>query len=142
MKDMDMGSNIGSILGAMVYQISNQTEQTHQKALNPTPLTPEEERKQKRESKRSLHSQRSKTDQAEKNVLTQFDSMLEQLQVEQGIKESNFHHVFNPDKILGNDSQSPYMQVNDENDKVVLTTDKCFVLPDGQATGMVEHKTL
>ena len=34
------------------------------------------------------------------------------------------------------------MQVNDENDKVVLTTDKCFVFPDGQATGMVEHKTL
>ena len=75
-------------------------------------------------------------------MLTQFDSMLEQLQVEQGIKESNFHHVFNSDKILGNDSQSPYMQVNDENDKVVLTTDKCFVLPDGQATGVVEQKTL
>jgi len=93
MKEMDTGScNIGAILGAMVYQIGQQTDEVHKKALNPTPLTPEEERKQKRESRKSLNSQRSKSSQIEKNITTMFDSLMEQMQVDYCIKESNFQH--------------------------------------------------
>ena len=55
----------------------------------------------------------------EQNLCTLFDSVMENLSIDYCIKETDFRHIFNDNKILKDSKQmsSPYMNVFDENDK-------------------------
>lgn len=70
-----------------------------------------------------------------------FDNMFESLQIEHAIQETDFKHIFNTDKINKELNSSPYMEVKDENDKIMAGED-AFLLPDGCPQGKVEQSTL
>ena len=56
---------------------------------------------------------------------------MENLSIDYCIKETDFKHIFNSNKVMDSSKQSPYMFVFNENDKV-QTNKQAFVFPDGQ----------
>lgn len=67
-----------------------------------------------------------------------FDEVLQNLNVDFSIKETNFKHVFATNKHCCD--CSPYITITDENNKIDLHSSK--VLPDGKPQGYFEDKTL
>jgi len=57
--------------------------------------------------------------------------MLDGLAIEHAIKETDFKHIFSANPICES-KNSPYMQVRDENDRILAGSD-AFRLPDGTA---------
>ena len=72
-----------------------------------------------------------------------FDSLMEKLQIEHSILETDFRHVFNDDCVLSDPEQksSPYMEVKNENDRIHTGTG-AYLLPDGKPQGATEQATL
>ena len=62
-----------------------------------------------------------------------FDQLMEKLQIEHSILETDFRHVFNEDCVLNDPEQksSPYMEVKSENDRI-NTGKGAYLLPDGK----------
>lgn len=64
-------------------------------------------------------------------VGSMFEEMFQSLTIEHAIKETDFKHLFNSNKVV-NAKTSPYMQVKDENDSIMTGKD-AQKLPDGSA---------
>ena len=73
-----------------------------------------------------------------------FDEVLEGLNIDYSIKETDFKHVFAENKVLGDSSKlsSPYLSVKDANDLLLTDSQEAFLLPDGQPQDRLEARTL
>lgn len=70
--------------------------------------------------------------------------MLEGLNIDYSIKETDFRHVFAPNKVLSDSTllSSPYMSVKDQNDRLLTGKQEAYVLPDGRPQDQLEAVTL
>lgn len=127
LREMNTGSaTVGSILGAMVYQIGEMKEKKHQTALDADKPQSVRAAAKKGAAKRlaaKAEEANHKENEAQMQELTNlFDEVLEGLNIDYSIKETDFRHVFSTKKVIGDSTKlsSPYMSVKDENDKLLL----------------------
>jgi hypothetical protein len=144
---MSTGSaTVGGILGAMVYQIGQVKEQRHKDALQATKPQSHVSGSKKGgsgpSSRGTTHQPGSSGAEAEA-LDPLFADVLESLNIDYSIKETDFKHVFSPDKVLDDKKAmaSPYVSVKNENDRL-LTGEEVWRLPDGRAQGHLEAATL
>ena len=104
MADIEPGkANVGSIMSAMVFQIGQMKEIRHENALRGKKATPMSELKMKKQATNNTSSRKSlqKYEQELEQLFEQdWESQIQALQIEHAIKETDFKHIFQEDKIL------------------------------------------
>ena len=127
MLDMNTGdSTVGSIMGAMVYQISQQKEKMHEEATKSKPKTPQNVKKELKKER----SSKGTPEDSNFGLDSMFDDLMQNMAIEHAIKETDFQHIFSYDKVMKGLKSSPYMNVKDENDQIQRDAD-AFNFPDG-----------
>lgn len=129
-------------MGAMVYQISSNKKQKVENAMSSL----EGNMHTKSQKLMSMAMKRRSTMMAmmesadDEAMNSAFMSVMDALQIEHSLVETDFKHEFLDDKVQDVKS-SPYMEVKSENDKLKLTNG-AYKLPDGKAQDATEKKTL
>jgi len=122
--EMDTGTTtVGSILGAMVYQITSNNSKRHKDALNPELY--EKKRLSKKLSsvalkKKSTMELLRAPVKNEVDVNALFDGVLHQLSIEHSVIETDYRHEFDENQVTRDNDlkSSPYMVVKSDNDNI------------------------
>ena len=145
--EMDTGStSVGSILGAMVYQITSNNSKRHRDALKPE-LYEKKTLSKKLSSvalkKKSTMDLLRAPPKNEVDVNALFDGVLHKLSIEHSVVETDYKHEFDESQITqdSNLKSSPYMVVKSDNDRTCANKDDYNFLGGG-AQDQLEQRVL
>jgi len=147
MSEMETGTaTVGSIMAAMVYQIGQNSDEIQKEGLDDKYYQEKKSASKRRLSvadKRETSRALLKANAEDRAMGDVFDSLMEKLQIEHSVLETDFRHVFSNDVVLKDPEQksSPYMEVKNENDRIDVGA-SAYRLPDGKPQGATEHATL
>lgn len=137
MSEMETGTaTVGSIMAAMVYQIGQNTDAIQKEGLDDKYYEEKKDLSKRRLSvadKKETSRALLKANAEDRAMGDVFDSLMEKLQIEHAVQETDFRHVFSDDCVLRDPEQksSPYMEVKNENDRIDVGAG-AFRFPDGQ----------
>jgi hypothetical protein len=117
-------TSVGSILGAMVFQISNDNALTKKEAMKEEHYVrnkPTNKRMSTRMIKLASSQKMMEMQETDNEIGDLFNKAMGSLMVEQGIIETDYKHEFNDD--IYDSLNSPYMIVKSENDQMLLGQD-------------------
>ena len=139
-------TSVGSILGAMVYQISSNNQKRHKDALNPDLYRQPQVSKKVSSGglrKKSTMELLKAPPRPDVDLSSVFEDALHKLQIEHSVVETDYKHQFDENQLQKDNElkSSPYMVVKSDNDRI-LTDQGAYNFLSGAAQDSLEQRTL